>query len=334
MNLQNILTQYPADYRLGRSVDLGAAGGLSGAGIWRIESSFGDLCLRRWPVEHPDPVRLKWIHAVLKHVDGRGVKLLPIPLATLDGGTFVSQGERLWELAPWLPGHPVETGDVTAEKVTAAFDALARFHLAAESFTDVQQRSGRPPSIEQRLKRLELWQHRGGAEAIETNLAATPAIDAQLGSHGRVLLTAFHRFAPIIETELGALRDTPTALQPCIRDIHDRHVLFTGDRVTGLIDFGAMRVDTVATDVARLLGTLPGADAALRAAGMAAYQRRRRLSDTELRLAAAIDRANEVLRGMQWLQWLVVEQRQFPSMPQVLAILSEICRRLPRYTDV
>lgn len=56
--------------------------------------------------------------------------------------------------------------------------------------------------------------------------------------------------------QLKPLADVSFRLQPCIRDIWHDHVLFDGDRVTGLIDFGAMQIDTPATDIARLVGSL------------------------------------------------------------------------------
>ena len=62
--------------------------------------------------------------------------------------------------------------------------------------------------------------------------------------------------------QLAPLSNIALPVQPCIRDIWHDHVLFTGDEVTGIIDFGAMDIDTPATDVARLLGSLVGDDEA------------------------------------------------------------------------
>ncbi|HYH65864.1 MAG TPA: phosphotransferase, partial [Urbifossiella sp.] len=65
----------------------------------------------------------------------------------------------------------------------------------------------------------------------------------------------------------------PVPLQPCLVDVWPEHVRFDGDRVVGLIDFGAVQTDHVAADLARLFGgfpgpsSLPAAMAAYRAAG-------------------------------------------------------------------
>ncbi|MCE9554383.1 MAG: phosphotransferase [Planctomycetes bacterium] len=322
-----VLQQYAEEYQPQQISVLRDEGGLSGARIWRIQAALGEFGLRCWPVEHPSAERLRWIHAVLSHVRNCGFELVPTPIAARDGRTFVLHEGRLWELAPWMPGLAVETGKASEEQVSAAFAALALFHKAAATFADVSPRSGAAPAVAQRLERIETWLHGGGVEQMERAAATCSPPQREYAPQ---FLSAFRRFAPLLETELRELLATPVALQPCIRDIHDQHVLMIGNRVTGLIDFGAMRVDSVATDVARLLGTMAGDDASLREAGLSAYQLCRRLSDIESRLVVAIVRANVVLTGPQWLQWLLVEQKSFESMPAVLARLERIWQRLQK----
>jgi hypothetical protein len=53
---------------------------------------------------------------------------------------------------------------------------------------------------------------------------------------------------------------------------HD-HVLFTGDEVTGIVDYAAMRFDVPHADLARLLGSLVEDDDAGWAAGLEGYGR-------------------------------------------------------------
>ena len=302
-------------------------GGLSGAGIWRAQSAAGEVCLRKWPTEHPTPERLTWIHAVLHHIQRKAVPIVPAPFPTCDGRTFVLHEGFLWELSPWMPGQAIETGKASVRQVSAAFAALAQFHRAAATFADFSPGSGAAPAVAQRLERLETWLHRGGVKRMEQ---AAATCGSPLGEYAPLFLGAFRRLAPHLEIELRNLHDTSVPLQPCIRDIHDQHVLMIDDRVTGLIDFGAMRVDSVATDVARLLGTMAGDDAKLREAGLSAYQQCRHLSDIELRLVAALDRANVVLTGPQWMEWLLVEQKSFQAMPAVVARLERIRHRLQK----
>jgi homoserine kinase type II len=108
--------------------------------------------------------------------------------------------------------------------------------------------------------------------------------------------------------------------------------LFDGDRVSGVVDFGALRIECVAADLARLLGSLVGDDAQRWRLGLAAYEEVRPLHDNERRLVAAFDAANVVLSGMNWLRWICLEQRQFESRQRVLSRLDEILLRLERPT--
>lgn len=44
------------------------------------------------------------------------------------------------------------------------------------------------------------------------------------------------------------------SVQLCFTDVHRDHVLYSGDEVTGLIDYGAVKLDSPAVDLARLFG--------------------------------------------------------------------------------
>jgi homoserine kinase type II len=132
------------------------------------------------------------------------------------------------------------------------------------------------------------------------------------------------RVAPLLES-VAELR---VPLQPCIRDIWSAHVLFENDRVTGIVDFGAMRVESVAADVARLLGSLAGDDPAQWQVGLAAYEQVRKLSDDESRLVLAFDRSTVLLGGLQWLEWIFLEGREFPEYRAVMARIDEFTNRL------
>src|SRR5690606_11839002 len=130
------LSQDPAQAQpVSGSVEfLGSAGGFSGAQFWRFQSPAGRLCLRRWPVEHPNLERLQFIHAVLAHVHQRGFRLIPVPLPTQSGGTYVQHAGHLWELTPWMPGRADYHNRPALQKLEAALRALAAFHQAAASF--------------------------------------------------------------------------------------------------------------------------------------------------------------------------------------------------------
>ena len=61
-------------------------------------------------------------------------------------------------------------------------------------------------------------------------------------------------------------------MQPCLCDPWHDHVLFTGDQVSGVIDYGSVKEDHIAVDLARLLGSLVEDDENAWSIGLKAYQ--------------------------------------------------------------
>ena len=61
------------------------------------------------------------------------------------------------------------------------------------------------------------------------------------------------------------------SLHPCLGDVWAEHVLFEGNQITGLIDFGGMRYDHPAQDLARLLGSYTQGDVLRRQLALTQY---------------------------------------------------------------
>jgi Ser/Thr protein kinase RdoA (MazF antagonist) len=338
-----VLSRYLVEWKEAGIERLGAAGGMSGAQFWRISASQGPLILRRWPRGHPTPERLEFIHDVLRHASQGGVAFLPLPIHTADGRTFVSCAGHLWELARWLPGAADYSLAPRPAKLRAALVALAQFHLATADWGGgvwnaelaVAPRTGQPalgpaPAVTDRLARLREL-HATGIAALARAIAegAWPELD-QLA---RPLVEVLPHAAPLATGLLAPLAGVPFALQPCVRDVWHDHVLFVGDEVTGLIDFGAMRFDTPATDVARLLGSLVSDDADGWRRGLEAYAAARPLSPDESRAVAALDVGTTVLAGCNWLRWIYIEKRQFERREQIVQRVDGLLQRLRRLIE-
>lgn len=305
-------------------LDLGAAGGFSGARLWKVTDQRGTFCLRRWPLEHPTRERLAWIHAVLAHVAQEGFALVPPPRRTPAGTTWVEHEGQLWELTPWMPGVADFHENPSAEKLRAAMRTLAEFHRAAASFAGGGG-YGCSPGILLRLERIEQWLS-GGLERLAA--AVTPSVWPELYLRaGRVLYGAQAR-AGSVRLSLSRVAKFRVAMQPCLRDIWHDHVLFQGSAVSGLVDFGGVAQDTVTGDVGRLLGSLAQDDEERWSVGLAAYQEIRPLGEEELELVRCFDRSFVVLGGLNWLEWVYAERRQFADPQAVLRRIDEILVRL------
>jgi homoserine kinase type II len=323
--VQAILSSFPAAQTAGQPVALGSAGGFSGALFWKVPAPPAVLCLRRWPREHPTPERLAYIHGVLQHIGERGLGQIPIPLRTASGETFVAREGYLWELSPWLPGKADFRQSPSPQKLANALGLLARFHLAAGSYPGAPPRRGPSPGILERLERLESLQ-RGGARQLADSLHT---VDWPALQHlARQILERFWQLAPAAQTSLNAAARREVHLQPCLRDIWHGHLLFTGEEVTGLVDFGALREDCPAGDVARLLGSLVGNDSQGWLTGLRAYEAVRAWPSDEAALVRAYDLGNVLLSGINWLRWIFLEARQFEDRQAVLARVQEIAGRL------
>jgi homoserine kinase type II len=146
-----------------------------------------------------------------------------------------------------------------------------------------------------------------------------------------------HLFAQVAPKLLPAIEDASrlrVELQPFFRDVWHAHILYEGDRVSGIVDFGSMRPENIAADVARLLGSLAMDDRQEWERGLAAYGGVRPLSAEEGRLVTEFDRSTVLLAGIQWLQWIFLEGRQFGDKNAVLSRVDEFLVRLGRLREM
>ncbi|MBI3837054.1 MAG: phosphotransferase, partial [Planctomycetia bacterium] len=152
--IEAVLRLYPDDCQPLAIEPIAAPDAFSGATLWRLQSVRGPLCLRCWP-HHPTPKRLEFIQAVLWHVDQEGFHQIPLPLETQHHHGYVRHAGHLWELTPWLPGAADYREKPSHAKLHAALAALARFHLAAESFPLPETGPTPSPGMLERVSRLE-----------------------------------------------------------------------------------------------------------------------------------------------------------------------------------
>ena len=230
----------------------------------------------------------------------------------------VSHDVGPWEAAPWLAGTPLSLTPDDTIAIEAAVDGLARFHR-------VTQKLGRPSSvlsnspIEQRLRRLAAIQRE------------------PLGQACVVAVDRWPELQPIAD-QLAAAADNATALlhacveatdaQPVHGDTRPEHFLLQHGVLTGLIDFGAMRVDSVLADVARLAGELAAGDTDRRDHLAGLYEAASG-TPTPRQTIAALDAAAAVISAANWLRWLGEPDPPSRDPALVAQRLRSIRMRLP-----
>ena len=266
---------------------LDGAGGFSGARLWRLRSILGDtLCLRRWP-SGSDMARIESIHEVLRHAASNGCRCLAVPRTARNGRAVVPRHGHCWELAPWLPGEANYLQRPTDLRLENAMRALASFHLATQSMKDRGSQEV-PQAVVSRLDRLEQLQAGLADEIRSQAMRPHPALREDLA---RTILDSYHsRRERICETLLRV--SVPVRLIPCFRDVWHDHVLFAADQVSGIVDYDAIRIDCVSTDLSRLLGSLLGGDRHKWLRAIEVYESHRAVTDSERALVFALDEAN------------------------------------------
>lgn len=335
-----VVSRYDSRVRPLRIESLGNRGGFSGANIWRVVTEAGDFALRCWPSPGLPRARITGLHRLLEHLRGQGLQFVAVPLRANDGSTLTRTAGHDWQLEPWLPGLADFRVNSSRERLRTAMTALAQWHLAASRFVPEADSAewfrsaatAPSPAVEERLAIFETVIGRMGPkrqmELIESRAAASK--DIAMRDLSRRILAFFQRGLGRVVDPLRLFRGVAVRLQPCLRDVWHDHVLFVGDEVTGLIDPSACRVESVASDLARLIGSLVQDDRAAWDFALAEYQRHRPLTANELALVAVLDRSGMLLSGWTWLEWLYLERRRFPDAEAVTKRLTEIVARMER----
>ncbi len=169
----------------------------------------------------------------------------------------------------------------------------------------------------------------GGFETIEAAVASQAASPMEAAATAR-WLTLARAAAPAVHELLDRASLLVLDLQPCLRDARADHFLFEQERLTGIIDFGAMDNECVAGDLARLLGEWAGADPAVRITARESYDRIRPLKPVEASLVSVFESSADLLIGERWLRWHYLEHRHFEDPQAVPKGLARGLKRLER----
>lgn len=270
----------------------------SGAAVWRVEAAGRTFALRQWQ-ERMDADRLNRIHEYQRHLGEHGPPIVPL-LQRIEGSiaTLVIHAGRHWELATWMPGAADFRQNPTAVRLEAAMHALAAIHRASPESGTPRASSASLARRAQRLNEIVT----GETELLRQRLESIPQNEDRTLAQNA--LTLVDQLAPHQRVRARYWQGVQLPQQWRLGDVHHDHVLFTDDRVTGLVDFGAADYDSRAGDVARLLGSLVGDDRAQWKHGLAAYQAAHQMTPNETAAVAFFDASGTVIAAANWLNWL------------------------------
>lgn len=299
---------------------LGNAGGFSGARIYRGVSAEGHrLCLRNWPLGKMNEERLRHIH---KAQDNCDVPIVPRLWRTRNGETIVRRDDELWEVSDWMPGQAGFHLNPNDERLFAAMRALAGVH---QSWLPKKQREAPCPAVRRLITGFREWR-----QLVQSGWKPDFSLPYpyEINERGRRAWRVLLGGALTAEYALNDWTTRPVPIQLCLCDVWHDHILYTGNEVTGLIDFGAIKVDCVAVDLARLLGSLIPDEPERMTRALAIWSTLSPAPRAVLDLVPVLDRVGIVIGLTNWVRWLYLEQRLFPDMRQVARRMDTHLRRL------
>lgn len=317
---RSVLKEYAPE--VGNAVwkPLGNAGGFSGARIWRGETDKGrSLCLRAWPYGKTREDHLQLIHQAQDLCD---LPFVPKVWRTRVGDTYVRHNEQFYEVSDWVPGKAGFHQEPTDERLFAAMRALAAVHQRLQL---PQPREEPCPAVGRIITAFRAWR-----ELVQTGWKPDFGLPYPYEVHerGRRAWNALLGGALTAEYSLMDWSHRPVPIQLCLCDVWHDHILYTGNEVTGLIDFGAVKIDCVAIDLARLLGSLIPDEAARMNRALAVWSALRPTPRFVLDLVPVLDRAQIAVGLSNWVRWIYLEKRSFSDERQVVRRMDALLRRV------
>ena len=301
-NAADILKHFPS-VPAGAPHALGSHGGFSGRATVATRGIVGDFAIKAWPKDWRSPEDLAWIHRLTR---GPPFILDAARQRPLEGdATFIASDDRLWEVLTWMPGASDFAQAPSNARLEAAATALAQLH---QTWAANEPRTEACPAARRRMESFQTWK-----QLLETDWRPAFAPLDPYQANAERLFQIVSAKVDVVPMMLSAWVNRQLPVQPCACDLWHDHVLFTGDAVTGFIDFGSVKFDHVTVDLARLFGSLIGSDDAAWKVGLAAYEKLRPLSLTDKTLARVLDRTGVLLAATNWLRWLTNEGRIFPD---------------------
>ncbi len=197
-------------------------GGYSGATLWRGEEADVPLfVMKQWPIG-TTLVHLITMHQAMGVAHSALPDIVPIPMQDLRGQTVTICDRHVFDVQQWKTGKPIST----TVDIQAGCKAISALHRA---FANLGSRLAPAPGVRQRWKMLQ------------EPVVLQPWPD-------------FERQRQRTVSELLPYLDVPMRLHTIHGDLHPDHLLFNSGHVSGIIDFGATRVDLPALDFARWIG--------------------------------------------------------------------------------
>lgn len=329
--------------------------GFSDSIIIRVTTDNEIYSLRGWPPNTLPLTRLKGLHRLLDHLAATGLKTVAVPrplpfapstpvsqqsiLETPNAAdslgrieipqpkpTLIQLDDRYWQLEPWLPGEANFNTNPNAEKLASMMHELAAWHTTAASFQPTEEEkqwfdstpNATSPAVVERSAILSDWLIQKAVQ-LQKAIQFENQFSLPWNELAGQWLSRFEAVSSQIESELSSAKDWLVPLQPCLRDVRHDHILFNNNQVTGIIDPSATRMESVASDLSRLLGSLKLKAPLSWELAIQEYETIRPLSINEKRLVPVLYRSGILLSGLSWLDRIFIKKETLQQPDRVFA---------------
>lgn len=334
VDIRTLLAGFPSGWRPLVAEPLPTTSGFSGSRIWRISGPLGEAALRRWPAG-TSARRVQALHGLLATAIRSGQNYLPAPIGRSTGETVWEGHGRLWELVTWRPGGPLAAGAARLGALTAAMTALAQWHRAltpariARIAPELADRAtvgaflhSRPCPSPAFQRRADEW--RRLRPRLDPGLATKVNDPFELARRTESIARALE---PRIDSwSRRALQ--PVVPRVCLGDLRRAHVLFRDGVVTGIVDFEAVTLDSVARDLGRYLGEVAPDDPELRRAARQVHASLVAVDPLEDALAEILDTFGCLVASLRWFDWIFRPRPDSPDPVTGYGRWSELVSRL------
>lgn len=318
-------------------------GGFSGASLFRVECVAGSYAVKLSPVAGDLLQTTAARHRVIEQLAEDGERAL-FPRLHRDAsgataGTLSAGAETLMvEAREWLengaatpplfvdPTAAIPPKAEPSSRIASAFELLARFHDAGSrvALTD-RERTYLQAATPLPERYAHEWRQAASIHlaAVET---ATVRLPLDLREPARDYLLRLPQIASRIAPSLASLPRSSPPLRLCLRDAHRNNMAYSADVARAFFDWDAMRFDRRVGDFARLAASFGlDADAAenLILSALEAGSPIDKWTAWESAALRPILATQVWLPPLNWLKWLLVEERSFDDPAAASARLRE-----------
>ena len=220
--------------------------------------------------------KLRWIGEALQHCYESGFNLVPKQISVESVPDTVNEGSIV-EMLSWHTGSPLGPNSPT-DRMIEAMNTQLGFHTSLSIHSDSSR--GTSNAIRKRIQLLE-----------SLDLAKLSVLNSDATKLRDQLLDGLIPWA-----------SQTMKLQPIQVDARPEHFLIADDRMSGMIDFSAMAIDTTAVDVARLAGELALGNK-MKWQTLVSHYLEQADADFDQRLIQLLDWSGALLGLANWFKW-------------------------------